>query len=59
VVGPLAEANALEPIMLAILLFSFVTFLVLFLYLLVERAALRGAEDQVWLLRFSMQKAGR
>jgi heme exporter protein C len=59
VVGPLAEANALEPIMLAILLFSFVTFLVLFLYLLVERAALRGAEDQVRLLRFSMRKAGR
>jgi heme exporter protein C len=59
VVRPLAESGALEPVMQGILLFSFVTFLVLFLYLLIERTALRSAEDQVRLLRFSLRKAGR
>jgi heme exporter protein C len=59
VVGPMAEAGALEPVMQGILLFSFLTFLVLFLYLLVERAALRSAEDQLRLIRFSLRKAGR
>jgi heme exporter protein C len=59
VFGPLAESSALEPVMQGILLFSFLTFLVLFLYLLVERAALRSAEDQLRLIRFSLRKAGR
>jgi heme exporter protein C len=54
VVGPLAEAGALEPVMQGILLFSFLTFLVLFLYLVVERMALRGLEDQVRQLKFSI-----
>jgi heme exporter protein C len=54
VVGPLAEAGALEPMMQAILLFSFLTFLVLFLYLVVERMALRVLEDQVRQLKFSI-----
>jgi heme exporter protein C len=58
VVGPLAESGALPPIMQAILLFSFVTFLVLFLYLLVERVALRSAEDQLRSLRFSLRRSG-
>jgi heme exporter protein C len=58
VVGPLAESGSLEPIMQAILLFSFGAFLALFAYLLVERAALRAAEDQVRRLRFSMRRAG-
>jgi heme exporter protein C len=59
VVGPLAQAGALEPVMQGILLFSFLTFLVLFLYLLVERMAMRGLEDQVRRLKFSMLGAGR
>lgn len=59
VVGPLAEAGALEPVMQGILLFSFLTFLVLFIYLVVERMALRGLEDQVRLLKFSMHRTGR
>jgi len=57
VVGPLAETGALEPVMQGILLFSFLTFLVLFLYLVVERMALRGLADQVRMLRFSIRKA--
>jgi heme exporter protein C len=47
VVGPLAEPGALNPTMLAILLFSFLTFAVLFLYLVLERMALRDTEDQI------------
>jgi heme exporter protein C len=58
VVGPLAEPGALEPIMEAILWYSFGAFLVLFAYLLVERTALRAAEDQVRKLRFSLRRAG-
>ena len=59
VVGPLAEAGALQPVMQGILLFSFVTFLVLFLYLVLERMGLRALEDQVRQLRFSARKTGR
>ena len=59
VVGPLAEAGALQPVMQGILLFSFVTFLVLFLYLVQERMGLRSLEDQVRMLRFSARKTGR
>ncbi|MDA0733278.1 MAG: cytochrome c biogenesis protein [Chloroflexi bacterium] len=59
VVGPLAESGALEPVMQGILLFSFLAFLVLFLYLVVERMALRGLEDQVRLLKFSLHRTGR
>jgi len=37
VLGPLAAGNALEPVMLLVFLFSMVTFVVLFLYLVWER----------------------
>ena len=53
VVGPLAETGSLEPIMTNILMFSFLTFLVLFLYLVVERTALRRAEDRAAALRYT------
>ena len=59
VVGPLSEAGALQPVMQGILLFSFVTFLVLFLYLVQERMGLRSLEDQVRMLRFAARKTGR
>ena len=57
VVGPLAQSGALESTMLAVLLFSFLTFLVLFLYLLLERRALRGVEDDLRKLRFAARRA--
>ena len=56
VVGPLAEQGSLDGTMLAVLLFSFLTFIVLFLYLLLERMALRDAEDQVREARFSLRR---
>ena len=58
VVGPLAQAGALQPIMLAVLLFSFLTFLVLFLYLLLERTALKGLEEELRELRFAASRTG-
>ncbi len=57
VVGPLAEAGSLHPTMLAVLLFSFLAFLVLFVYLVLERTALRNAEDAVRELRFHRRGA--
>ena len=59
VVGPQAQAGALEPIMLWVLLFSFLTFLALFVQLVWERVALRNAEDQLMALRFALRRAGR
>jgi len=54
-----AEPDALNPTMEAVLLFAFLTFLVLFLYLLLERMALRDAEDQVSGIRFSLRQMRR
>lgn len=59
VVGPLAAADALNGTMLAVLLFSFLTFAVLFLHLLLERISLRDAEDQMRGIRFSLRRLRR
>ena len=57
VVGPLASSGALPPIMLAVLLFSLVTFLALFIYLVAERMALWDAEERLRALRFTIRRA--
>ena len=59
VVGPLAAPNALEPVMLGILLFSQATFFVLFTYLVVVRVALRRSEDELSGIRFQFRRTGR
>ncbi len=59
VVGPFAESGALEPIMQVTLLFSLVTFLVLFAFLVWERALLRDSEDQLGEMRLAARRAGR
>ena len=59
VVGPLAQADALSNTMSLVLLLSFVTFLVFFLYLVLERVALRDAEDELGGIRFSLRRSGR
>ena len=51
VIGPEAADDALEPIMARILVFSLIAVLALFSYLLLERVALRGAEDAVSAIR--------
>ena len=57
VVGPLASSDALPPIMLAVLLFSLVTFLALFIYLVAERMALWDAEERLRAVRFTIRRA--
>ncbi len=56
VVGPLADAGALEPAMQGILFFSLAVFALLFLYLLLERNYLRRAEDWLTALRFAQRR---
>ncbi|MBI4200013.1 MAG: cytochrome c biogenesis protein CcsA [Chloroflexi bacterium] len=51
IVGPTAQPGSLEPEMLVTLLFSLLTFTLLFAYLLWERVRLREAEDAVRSLR--------
>ena len=51
VIGPESADDALEPIMARILIFSFVAILALFVYLVMERMALRQAEDRLSELR--------
>ena len=58
VVGPLAESGALEPIMQFILFFSLGVFLLLFLYLLLERTALRRGEDRQAARRLMARRQG-
>ena len=57
VVGPLAESGALDGTMRAVLLFSFLTFLFLLVYLVVERMALRDTEDRIRGIRFALRRA--
>ena len=57
VVGPLAETGALNGTMRGVLFFSFLTFLALFTYLVVERMALRETEDGIRGIRFSLRRA--
>ena len=59
VVGPLSASNSLDGTMYAILLFSFITFVLLFVYLVLERMALRNAEDDLGRVRFSLRRAER
>ena len=47
VIGPESADDALEPVMARILVFSLVAALALFTYLVLERVALRGAEDSL------------
>ena len=59
VVGPLAAADALNSTMLAVLLFSMVALLFLFVYLVLERSALRDNEDQLRGIRFMLRRTAR
>ena len=52
-VGPLADTGALEPIMQGVLFYSLAVFLLLFLYLVLERTYLRNVEDRLSALRFA------
>ena len=57
VVGPLAESDSLNTTMRSVLLFSFLTFLFLLTYLVLERMALRDTEDRIRGIRFALRRA--
>ena len=57
VVGPLAATGSLDGTMRSVLLFSFVTFLALLTYLIMERMALQDTEDRIRRIRISLRRA--
>ena len=59
VVGPFAQADALEGTMALILLFSFITFLFFFAYMVAERVELRNTEEALRRIRFSLRRRDR
>ena len=59
VVGPFAQANALDGTMALILLYSFITFVFFFAYMVMERMELRKTEEEVGRIRFFLRRSGR
>ena len=59
VVGPFAQADALDGTMALILLFSMITFIFFFAYMVMERMALRSTEEALGDIRFSLRRSGR
>ena len=59
VVGPFAQADALEGTMAWILLFSLITFLFFFAYMVAERIGLRNTEEALGQIRFDLRRQGR
>ena len=59
VVGPLAESGSLSATMNMVLLVSFIAFLLLTVWLIMERMATLGTEDELGSLRFHLRRQGR
>ena len=59
VVGPFAQSDALETSMSLILLFSLITFLFFFAYMVVERIELHRAEEALGKIRFYARRKNR
>ena len=59
VVGPFAQADALEGTMALILLFSLITFLFFFAYMVAERIGLQNTEEALRQIRFGLRRRGR
>jgi len=59
VVGPFAQADALDGTMAWILLYSFITFLFFFAYMVAERMELRKTEEALGRIRFTLRRKGR
>ncbi len=59
VVGPFAQADALDGTMAWILLYSFITFLFFFAYMVAERMELRNTEVALGHIRFTLRRKGR
>jgi len=59
VVGPFAQSDALDGTMALILLYSLITFLFFFAYMVVERMELRKTEEALGRIRFTLRRRGR
>ena len=59
VVGPLAESGSLSGTMNMVLLVSFIAFLFLTVWLILERMATLQTEDRLGQIRFSLRRAGQ
>ena len=59
VVGPFAQADALDGTMAWILLYSFITFVFFFAYMVMERMELRKTEESLGRIRFTLRRRGR
>ena len=56
VVGPFAQSDALDGTMALILLFSFITFVFFFVYMVMERMNLRTMEEALGNIRFNLRR---
>ncbi len=59
VVGPFAQSDALDGTMALILLYSLITFVFFFAYMIVERMELRKTEEALGRIRFTLRRRGR
>ncbi|MEC7748189.1 MAG: cytochrome c biogenesis protein [Chloroflexota bacterium] len=59
VVGPFAQSDALDGTMALILLYSLITFIFVFAYMIVERMELRKTEEALGRIRFTLRRRGR
>ena len=56
-IGPMAESGAVQPVMMNILMFSLLTFILLFAFLVIHRASLRRAEDEFRAIRLELRRS--
>ena len=59
VVGPFAQADSLDGSMALILLYSFITFIFFFAYMVMERMELRKTGEALGRIRFTLRRRGR
>ena len=59
VVGPFAQSGALDGTMYLILLYSFITFIFFFIYMVTERMVVRSTEEALGRIRFTLRRRGR
>jgi heme exporter protein C len=59
VVGPFAKSDSLDGTMALILLYSFITFVFFFAYMVMERMELRTTEEALGRIRFALRRRGQ
>lgn len=59
VVGPFAKSDSLDSTMALVLLYSFITFVFFFAYMVMERMELRTTEEALGRIRFALRRRGQ